>query len=91
VGTYAPDAVVMRLPSGEVAARGTDRLRETYGRLFGENPDLHCSVLERIVDGPIVIDHELVAGIRDRPYLHAVAIYRVEEGAIRAVWLVSVE
>ena len=68
-------------------ARGAEQLCETYGRLFSENPELHATALQRTVEGPWVVDHELVVGIADRPYLHAVAMYRVERGLIRAVWL----
>ncbi|MBI5503040.1 MAG: amidohydrolase family protein [Deltaproteobacteria bacterium] len=87
VATYAPDAVVLRLPAGEVLARGAEQLRETYGKLFSRNPGLRATAVQRTVEGPWVVDHELVVGIADRPYLHAVAIYRVERGLIRAVWL----
>jgi hypothetical protein len=34
----------------------------------------------------MVIDHELVTGIEGRPYLHAVAIYEVNDGFITNVW-----
>jgi hypothetical protein len=87
LATYAPDAVVLRMPAGEPMARGADELRETYGKLFRENPDLRATAVQRTVEGPWVIDHELVVGLADRPYLHAVATYRVERGLIRAVWL----
>ena len=91
VATYAPDAVVLRLPLGEVLAQGTGPLRETYGRLFEGSPDLRCTLLSRTVEGPWVVDHELVTGIAGRPYLHAVALYRVERGLIRAAWLAGAD
>jgi imidazolonepropionase-like amidohydrolase len=85
LAVYAPDALLERQPSGEVLETG-DAMRQTYGTLFSANPELHCRVLHRTVLGRFVIDQELVTGIADRPYLHAVATYEVDDGLIRHVW-----
>jgi len=86
LGWYARDARLLGLPSGKLLAEGHDALRTTYGKLFAASPKLHCSVLSRIVEDDVVVDHELVRGLRDRPVLRAVAAYEVGDGLIRNVW-----
>jgi imidazolonepropionase-like amidohydrolase len=83
---YSEDTVLVRHPSGEVVAKGTEKMREVYGGLFKRAPKLNCRILSRITTGNMVIDHELVTGIEGRPYLHAVAIYEVNDGFITNVW-----
>jgi imidazolonepropionase-like amidohydrolase len=88
---YSDDAVLGRHPEGEVVARGLVAMRNTYTKLFEASPELECIVLERIVSGDMVVDHELVRGIRGNPETRAVAIYHVKEGLIRRVWFLPRE
>ncbi len=83
---YSKDVVITRHPSGETVARGTEEMRKIYSGLFERAPKLNCRVLSRTTTGNMVIDHELVTGIEGRPYLHAVAIYEVNDGLITNVW-----
>ena len=82
--TYAPDVVIYRMPSLEPAIRGHEQLRNVYRQRFA-SPNLHAQILSRIVLGNKVIDHERVAGIRDKP-LEALAVYEVSAGLITSVW-----
>jgi imidazolonepropionase-like amidohydrolase len=82
---YSSDAVIERHPTGEVVARGRDAMRTTYEKLFESSPGLDCRIVERIVSGKMVVDHELVTGIGKRPYTRAVAVYTVENGLITHV------
>jgi imidazolonepropionase-like amidohydrolase len=88
---YSPDARIERIPSGEVVAAGTAEMRETYSKLFSSSPGLECRILSRTVSGPMVVDRELVTGVEARPHMRAVAIYEVEDGLIRRVWLLPRE
>ena len=40
-------------------------MRDNYKKLFSDSPNLHCEILNRIVLGNTVIDHEKVSGVRD--------------------------
>jgi len=91
VAFYSEDAVVARHPSGEIVARGRDGLKKVYGELFEKSPALRARVLNRIESGGFVVDHELVSGIGDRPYLHGVAIYEVDGALIERVWFLPKE
>jgi imidazolonepropionase-like amidohydrolase len=83
---YADDVVVRRLPSAEIAWDGKEAMRPRYAKRFEENPELHCTVTQRIVHGNWVVDHELVTGVVGRPRVRAVATYEVRNGLIRNVW-----
>jgi imidazolonepropionase-like amidohydrolase len=83
---YADDVVIRSLPSGEVDWDGKEAMRAPYAKRFSENPELNCTITERIVHGDWVVDHELVTGVRDRPRFRAVATYEVRDGLIRNVW-----
>jgi imidazolonepropionase-like amidohydrolase len=87
VALYAEDTVVERGGDGELVAAGRDALRETYTELFETSPALHCAVLKRVVSGGVIVDHELVSGIRGGAPVRATAVYEVEGGLIQKVTL----
>ena len=91
VSSFSPDAVVARHPSGEIVAKGRDGLRKVYGELFAKSPSLRARVINRVEAGGFVVDHELVTGIGDRPYLHGVAIYEIDGELIQRVWFLPKE
>ena len=62
---------------------GMDAFRERYTETF-ENPDLHCTVTQRIVLGNIVIDKEEVQGF-GASFKEAIAIYHTNENCITEV------
>jgi putative hydrolase of HD superfamily len=68
-------------------ATGTTELRERFAARFKE-PNLQATLLNRIVMGNKVIDHERVA--RTFPEgtgsIELVAIYEVENGRIARAW-----
>jgi imidazolonepropionase-like amidohydrolase len=87
---YADDVVVRRLPGGEIAWDGKEAMRPRYAKRFDENPELHCTITQRIVHGEWVVDHELVTGVKGRPRVRAVATYQVRDGLIRNVCFLPV-
>jgi hypothetical protein len=85
---YEDDVVVYRLPSSVPAFSSLAQLSEFYRTERFNLPELRAELLNRIVIGNVVIDHERVHGVRDRPF-DVAASYRVVEGRIRAVWFFS--
>ncbi len=77
LGWYSDDIKLTGWPGGKVIARGRDDMRRIYGRMFARSPKLNCRVVHRITQGEVVIDHELVSGIGGKPYVRAIAVYRV--------------
>lgn len=83
LATYAEEVVIVS--AGKENTRTKTALREGYGRLFRENPDLRCSILKREVNGNIVIDDERVDGLADGSLKEARATYVIDNGLIRRV------
>jgi len=85
VAEYADDVEVFRPPVAEPILSG----RQAFGAHYAKNrftlPDLHARVVQRIVSGDVVVDHEVVTGIGPEP-VNAVAVYKVVDGRIRTVW-----
>ena len=69
--------------------KGKDTMRKNYAGMFTNLTDLHCTIKNRIVVGNTVIDEEQVIFRKDRPELHAVAIYKVSHGKIQEVYFIA--
>jgi hypothetical protein len=87
---YEDDVVVYRLPSKEPAFTNRGQLAEFYRTQRFNLPALRAELMNRMVIGSLVIDHERVHGVRDRPF-EVAASYRVVDGLIRAVWFFSAD
>jgi hypothetical protein len=83
--TYRDDVQIFRMPSTTPAMTGRAALREFYASRRFNLPALHAEIIQRIVVGNKVIDHERVTGVEAQPF-EAVAVYEVIEGAIATVW-----
>ena len=81
---YSDDVKVYRQP-GMLSYQGIDEMRKRYGQKFAETPDLHCELVNRIVAGNVVIDHERVQTDKSKPRIEAIAVYRIREGRIYEV------
>jgi imidazolonepropionase-like amidohydrolase len=80
---YADDVEIFDLP-GKSIMKGKDDMRKNYAFLR-TTPKLHCRLLNRIVQGNMVIDHEEVWGFGSKPF-YGVAIYIIEKGKISKVY-----
>lgn len=59
---YAPD-VVTEDGTGQVMIQGHAEMRQLYGTMFAQSPDLRAEVLTRIRIGNYVIDEEHLTGV----------------------------
>ena len=59
---YADDARLWRAPA-TLTESGREALRARYQRRFEGAPALHATILQRIVLGRFVVDHERVTGV----------------------------
>jgi hypothetical protein len=64
---------------------GKQAFSEHYAKNRFTLPNLHARLVNRIVSGNIVVDHEAVTGLPEGSR-SAVAVYEVVEGRIRTVW-----
>ena len=86
--TYSEDVKLYRMPQPEPSIAGQRALREFYAKERFNRPQLHAEILNRMVLGNRVVDHERITGVRDQPF-EAAAIYEVSGGLIRSVWFFS--
>jgi uncharacterized protein (TIGR02246 family) len=90
---YAPDADIVELATGALIAKGTAAIHAFYAARFQANPRLHAEVLQRVLQGPFVLDQERITGVLsapggpERPPLTAVVIYEVKDNRIARAWL----
>jgi len=82
---FADDVRVYRPPAAEPAISGKQAFDEFYARERFNRPTLHAEVLNRMVLGNKVIDHERISGVRDEPF-EIVVVYHVVDGRIAVMW-----
>jgi hypothetical protein len=80
---YADDVEVYDFPS-KLRIKGKEQMRKQYAFL-NTTPKLYCRLLNRIVQGNMVIDHEEVWGFGEKPF-YGVAVYEIKEGKISKVY-----
>lgn len=88
VAEYTEDVQVYRLPAAEPILVGKAALAEHYRAHRFNLPQLHAELVNRMVFGNKVIDHERVTGVQDQA-MEVAAIYEVTEQGIAKVWFVS--
>jgi hypothetical protein len=85
--TYSETIQMIRLPATEPAIKNKAELIEFYGANRFMAPGLHAEILNRIVLGNKVIDHERITGLPNSPF-ECVIVYEVENDLIQRVWSV---
>ncbi len=80
---YADDVEIYDFP-GKPTAKGKDEMRKNY-QFITRTPGLYCRLLNRIVQGNMVIDHEEIYTEGRKPFT-GVAIYIIEKGKISKVY-----
>ena len=85
VAQYTDDVRVFRPPAPEPVLAGKAAFEAHYAAHRFDLTALHADVLNRLVVGNKVIDHERVSGVRDEPF-DAAVVYEVRDGLIATVW-----
>lgn len=69
------------------AVSGVDALKKTYAFLAAKPKAFRAEIVQRVVNGPIVIDKERLMGLpADKGQPEAIAVYEVRDGKILHVW-----
>jgi hypothetical protein len=77
IATYSTN-IVIEDGENNLLVRGYEQMRERYGPMFKENPELQCRIVNRMRIGKFVVDEEEITGRGSPTPVHAVVIYRVE-------------
>lgn len=83
---YAEDVEIYSYPD-KLLSTGKEAMRKSYSQMFENTPNLHCELVDRIVQGNIVIDKERVQ-FGDN-IIEAVAIYHIENNKIKKVYFIQ--
>jgi hypothetical protein len=89
VSHYADDASVVNFEGTAIFA-DKQAMREQYGKLFADSPDLSITIANRMTTGDFVVDEEHLSGFHfgDMPAeLTALTVYRVTDGKISRLML----
>jgi hypothetical protein len=90
--SYYVDDVSVVLFDGTPMFADKEVMREQYGRLFADSPDLGVIIASRMAAGEFVVDEEHLSGFRfgDMPTeMTALAVYRIIDGKIARLMLLS--
>ena len=63
-------------------------MRKTYSGMFDRLKDLNCELVNRMVSGNTVIDHERVLFEKGRPKSEVFAVYKIANGKIQEVYFI---
>ena len=85
VAEYTDDVQVFRPPALEPVLSGKPAFAAHYAKNRFTLPNLHAEVVNRMVAGNTVVDHERITGLQEG-VVEAIAVYHVIEGRIRTVW-----
>ena len=88
VREYTDDVTAWRLPGAVPVLVGKAAFAEHYRSKRFNLPGLHAQVVNRMVFGNKVIDHERVTGVQAQP-MDVAAVYEVTPAGIARVWFVS--
>lgn len=87
---YADTVAVYMFPN-KLLYKGKETMRQEYKGMFAQTPDLHCTLVNRIVQGNTVIDQESVVFKKGVPPMAAIAIYTISGDKIVAVHFIPAE
>lgn len=84
LAAYTDDVEIYNLSSGKLLAKGKEEMRKQYSFLNGVKT-LYCKVLNRVVEGKVVVDHEEIWTDGNKKQ-QGLAIYEMRGDKIAKVW-----
>lgn len=88
VAAYSGSVQIFRVPATQPAIIGKAQLAEFYATHRFNVPGLHAELVNRMVVGNKVVDHEHIRGLSNA-VIEAVAVYQVVDELIANVWFFS--
>ena len=87
---YSDSVKIYNFPK-KLSMEGKEAMRQTYGSMFERLTDLNCELVNRMVSGNTVIDHENVLFQKDQPRRQVFAMYKIAHGKIQEVYFIRPE
>jgi hypothetical protein len=88
VAEYADDVQLFRPPATSPLIEGKAAMAAHYAAHRFNQPGLHAGLVNRMVFGNKVVDHERITGIGPDP-VDAAVVFEVHDGLIAKVWFFS--
>ena len=85
------DTVKIYTYPNRLTLSGKENMRKGYGAMFENTPDLHCTLINRMVLGNTVIDQEYVIRQKNGPVTQVIAMYKIAHGKIQEVYFIRPE
>lgn len=85
---YSDNVELYNFPD-KLLGKGKEIMRQQYGEMFSQLPNLHCEIKKRIINGNTIIDHESISGIGQPKNAEAIAIYKIENNKIVKVYFIE--
>jgi imidazolonepropionase-like amidohydrolase len=82
------DSVAIYNFNGKQLTKGKEQLRKQYSGYFTKSADLHCQILNRMVQGNTVIDQEYITITGRKPF-GGIAVYIIEHNKISTVHFID--
>lgn len=84
---YAESVTLTDLSNKRPVVKGIPALKSTYAFLAKMPKEFHVEIVQRVVNGPIVVDKERVVGLpAGKAQFEAMAVYEVRDGKIVNAW-----
>jgi hypothetical protein len=83
LAAYSDDVEIYDWRTNTLQTKGKEAMRKRYSFL-NQAAKLHCNLVNRIVQGNIVVDHEEI--LTDKGTFKAIAVYEIKNGKIAKVW-----
>ena len=87
---YSDDVRLYRPPAAEPTLSGKAALAAHYASQRFNLPGLHAELVNRMVLGNKVIDHERISGVRAQPF-EVAAVCEVVDGLICKAWFYAAD
>ena len=86
---FSEDIVIYSFDDPKITASGLEEVRKLYTALFQNSPNLHSTIVNRIVFDNKVIDHESIVGRKgSADILELVLIYEVKNDKIYKITVI---
>ncbi len=82
------DTVIIYNTNGSVLMKGKEEIRTEYTKYFNKVPEVHCEIVNRMVLGNTVVDHERITSPTRKPS-EGIAVYKIEHGKIVTVHFIE--
>jgi hypothetical protein len=85
---FSETITAYRLPSLEPVLVGKRAFGDFYATQRFSRPQLRAELLNRMLLGNKVVDHERITGVSDEPF-EMVVVFEIHAGLIQTVWVFS--